>query len=470
MQFIKAIRYSPWSNIAFVGAGGKTSAIFRAARELLSSSNKNQGIKTVLVTSSTHFGAWQTHFADHFWRISSSSDIARLENDFPSGIVLLAGDESNNLLNGLPPDLLEKLHSAALMHHLPLLIEADGSHTCPLKAPADYEPAIPEFSQFVVVVAGLEGLEKPLGNNWVHRPQKFAELSGLLMGELVTSEALVKVILNKAGGLKNIPSEARRMVLLNQADSPELQSAGRSIGKKIISDYHSVIIASLNKKSNSGAFVGLHNTENNEGIYAVIEQIGGIILAAGGSSRFGESKQLLLWKGDPLIRHSAKAALEAGISPIIIVVGASAEEVNSAVKDLPVRIVNNREWAAGMSASIKAGLVALPKDLGGVVFLHADQPQIPPALIRTLVETHESTLNPIIAPQIDGQRGNPVLFDACTFRKLLSLDGDIGGRAIFGQYQVRWIPWHDPKILLDIDSPEDYQKFLKFYPENEAKE
>ena len=100
--------------------------------------------------------------------------------------------------------------------------------------------------------------------------------------------------------------------------------------------------------------------------------------------------------------------------------------------------------------------------------MQADQPQIPPALIRKLVEEHEATLYPIIAPQIDGQRGNPVLFDFSTFTKLLSLDGDIGGRAIFGQFQVRWVPWHDPKILLDIDSPEDYQKFLKNYPENGA--
>ena len=67
----------------------------------------------------------------------------------------------------------------------------------------------------------------------------------------------------------------------------------------------------------------------------MIEQIGGIILAAGGSSRFGEPKQLLLWKGQPLIRHVAVAALNAGLSPVIVVVGSSAAEVHSAIKDLP---------------------------------------------------------------------------------------------------------------------------------------
>ena len=199
----------------------------------------------------------------------------------------------------------------------------------------------------------------------------------------------------------------------------------------------------------------------------MIEQIGGVILAAGGASRFGKPKQLLAWRGIPLIRHTAKAALQAGLSPVNVVVGASMEEVAAAIEDLPVRIVNNPNWVNGVSTSIKAGITALPKEIGGAVFMQADQPQVPPALIRSLIEAHEATLNPIIAPEIDGQRGNPVLFDACTFHKLLSLEGDIGGRALFGQFQVHWIPWHDPKILLDIDSPESYQKFLRVFPEDE---
>ncbi len=454
------------TSIAYVGAGGKTTAIFRTARELLISSKGDQAIKSVLVTTSTHLGAWQTQYADHFLTIHSIADIDRLENGLPNGVVLLSGCEKDNLLDGLPSGTLARLHSLAIKYGLPLLIEADGSHNYPLKAPAEFEPAIPDFTQCVAVVVGLMGLGKPLANNWVQRPQKFAKLANLHMGEPVTEEAVVKVLLSVDGGLKNIPSTATRIVLLNQADTPELQSAGRTIGKKLIPDYSRVIISSLTGINHSDAIDEAQNDKKGIGIYAVIEQIGGIIMAAGGSSRFGEPKQLLLWKGAPLIRHAAITALQAGLSPVIVVVGASAEEVTSAIKDLPVRIVNNQEWATGMSTSIKAGVTALPKGIGGVVFMQADQPHIPPALIRSLVETHEATLNPIIAPQIDGQRGNPVLFDVSTFEKLLQLEGDIGGRALFGQYQVRWVPWHDPKILLDIDSPEDYRKFLRAYPED----
>jgi molybdenum cofactor cytidylyltransferase len=470
MQLINALRYSSPSCLAFVGAGGKTTAIFKAARELLAAINDKQPFKTVLVTTTTHFGAWQSAYADHFFTIDSLSDISRLERDLPNGIVLLAGNESNNLLDGLPPGLLEKVRAFANVHYLPLLVEADGSHTCPLKAPAEHEPTIPDFTQVVVVVAGLLGLGKPLTKSWVHRPEKFAELADLNIGEIVTGDALAKLLLNGDGGLKNIPSNARRIVLLNQADTPQLQSGAKMISDKLIPDYQSVVIASLSGKNTGHASNGALSQGECDGIHAVIEQVGGIILAAGGSSRLGKSKQLLLWKGVPLIRHVATTALRAGLSPVIVVTGSSAGEVESAINDLPVRIVHNIEWATGLSSSIKAGITSLSKEIGGAVFLQTDQPHIPPTLIRSLVESHEATLSPIVVPQIDGKRGNPVLFDSCTFEELLSLEGDIGGRALFRKFPIQWVPWHDSNLLMDIDSPEDYRIFLRTYPEGEEAE
>jgi molybdenum cofactor cytidylyltransferase len=469
MQLINALRYSQPSSLAFVGAGGKTTAIFKTARELLAASMSKPARETVLVTTTTHFGVWQSVYADHLYKLNSLADFKIIEKDLLKGVVLLTGDEQNNLLVGLPRRLVDKVHVFAEEHFLPLLIEADGSHTCPLKAPASHEPAIPDFTQVVVVVAGLQGLGQPLTKTWVHRPEKFAELSGLHIGELISRSALVKVLLSTEGGLKNIPSKADRVVLLNQADTPELQASGKAMAEKLISKYQSIIIASLSRgDAGSTPSEAFSSGQGNE-IHAVFEQIGGIILAAGGSSRFGKSKQMLIWKGIPLVRHVAITALKAGLSPVVLVTGASAEEIESVIKDLPVRIVNNHEWAMGMSSSIKTGVTSLPKGIGGAVFLQADQPQIPATLIQGLVEAHERTLNPIIAPQIDGQRGNPVLFDASTFTELQSLEGDIGGRALFEKFPIQWFPWHDPNLLIDIDSPEDYRKFLRIYPEDEEK-
>ncbi len=121
-----------------------------------------------------------------------------------------------------------------------------------------------------------------------------------------------------------------------------------------------------------------------------------------------------------------------------------------------------------MSSSIRAGIVDLPLELGGVVFLHADQPQVSHLLIKKLVETHQLTLGPIVAPQIDGQRGNPVLFDVKTFPALLSLKEDMGGKLLFSQFPVEWITWHDRDQLLDIDTPDEYQKFLEIFPDRDG--
>ena len=59
------------------------------------------------------------------------------------------------------------------------------------------------------------------------------------------------------------------------------------------------------------------------------------------------------------------------------------------------------------------------------------------------------------------QRANPVLFDRVTFPDLLTLEGDVGGRAIFSKYQVEYLPWHDDRLLLDVDKPEDYQRLIE---------
>jgi molybdenum cofactor cytidylyltransferase len=189
--------------------------------------------------------------------------------------------------------------------------------------------------------------------------------------------------------------------------------------------------------------------------------VAGIILAAGESQRFGQPKPLLLWRGEPFIRHSARTALEAGLSPVIVVTGEHASELQAACAGLGVELVHNPDWESGQSASVKAGLRQLPSEAGAVVFLLADQPQAPSGLVRLLVETHAAGLPPIVAPLVDGRRANPVLFDRLTFPDLMALHGDVGGRALFSKYPIAWVPWHDPSVLLDIDTPQDYQRLLE---------
>ena len=123
-----------------------------------------------------------------------------------------------------------------------------------------------------------------------------------------------------------------------------------------------------------------------------------------------------------------------------------------------MKVVYNADWEAGQSTSVRCGLQALPATIGSAIFLLADQPHIPIELVRGLIERHAQSLPPIVAPLIEDRRGNPVLFDRTTFNDLLSLSGDVGGRAVFAKHRVTYLPWHDATLLLDVDTPEDYER------------
>ena len=186
--------------------------------------------------------------------------------------------------------------------------------------------------------------------------------------------------------------------------------------------------------------------------------VAGVILAGGASRRFGRTKQILDYRGRPFVRVVAETALAAGLSPVLVVTGADAQRVEEALSQVPVTCLRNRDWASGQSSSVRAGVLALPAEVGAAVFLLADQPQVTQDVVRALVEAHARGSPPIVVPTVDGRRANPVLFDRATFRDLLSLSGDVGGRQLFANHSVEDLPWPDPDLLLDVDTPEDYRK------------
>ncbi|MCK4801401.1 MAG: nucleotidyltransferase family protein, partial [Anaerolineales bacterium] len=109
------------------------------------------------------------------------------------------------------------------------------------------------------------------------------------------------------------------------------------------------------------------------------------------------------------------------------------------------------------SSSVRTGIEALPEDVGAAVFLLVDQPFIPPELIIRLRKTHSVNQGPIIFPEVNGERANPVLFDRKVFQDLKSITGDSGGRTLFNSHASHAVPWDDNRIQIDIDTPEDYQ-------------
>jgi molybdenum cofactor cytidylyltransferase len=474
LSLVRALRTGLSPRIAFIGAGGKTTAMFQIARALC----KDNESSTVIVTATSHLGTWQIPLADiHI--IAESPAALEGNKHILKGVVLVTGDLDGERTKPLNDHTLNWLYRYCEEHSLPLLIEADGSREKPLKAWTQHEPPIPPFVNQVVQVVGMTGIGKPLNDEHVHRAEIFSNLSGLNMGEPVTTDALVHVLEHKEGGLKNIPAHARKTLLLNQADTPVLQAVAHRLVTPLLFFYNSVVISSLKQET----------------VFASHEPISGIILAAGESTRFGEAKQLLDWKGKPFVRAVAMTALESGLSPVIVVTGANAEKVESSLKDLGVIIVRNNDWKSGQGSSIKEGIKALtqpPQPLpsaghlpqirhknlslqsnisfvgfgggwegvGGAIFLLTDQPQITTSILRALVQRHVEGLYPIVAPIVMDQRANPVLFDRDTFPDLMTLEGDVGGRAIFHKHRVEYLPWHDDRLLLDVDTPEMYQRLI----------
>ena len=436
LSLAKALRLAhiPPPRVAFVGAGGKTSALFQLAKEL----------KPCIVTTTTHLGAWQTADADQHSVILDPEDVNQLEEIAFSGIILVTGQEKDSRLTSLPDESLARLEQFCSYHSLPLLIEADGARQMPLKAPEEHEPVIPEFVDTVVVVAGLSGVGKRLNDENVYNAETFVKLGKMKEGKKISPEDLQRVLIHKEGGLKSILTKTRKIALLNQADTLELEAIGGKIAKAILPEFDSAIVVNL-QTCNLQSF----------------DSAAAIILAAGSSSRFGAPKQLLDYHGKPFIRAVAETALQADLSPVIVVTGAEDAEIKAAVQDLSVEIEHNPDWKEGQSSSIRTGVKALPENIGSAVFLLADQPQVTPTVMRALVEEHQRTLKPVIAPMVEDQRANPVLFDRVTFPALLELKGDIGGRGIFSKFSPSYIRWLDSSLLLDVDTPDDYQKIIK---------
>jgi len=462
MRLVQALRYPPTPRLALVGVGVKTSSLFQLARELLETPSEPSHKKAVLVTATTHLATNQLLLADHHFTIHIPEDFERLEIQLPNGVILITGTPTGeDRVSGLNLATIDRLYELAERQRLPLLIEADGSRLHPIKAPAAYEPVIPQSVDTVIVTAGLSALGKPLGPEWVQHPELVARITGLSPGDSITQDAFEALLNSPSGGLKDIPESARRIALLNQADSPQLQTCASHIAKNILTSYNAIIISTLNPQIGIRKERGKIKTTNPEDeIHAVHEPVAGIVLAAGGSTRMAQPKQIMNFRSQPLVRIAARTALAAGLTPVIVVTGAFDNQVKTALEGLPITIAHNPDWHSGQSTSVIAGINVTPTRTGSVIFLLADQPLVAESMIRELVELHAQTLSPIVAPSINGRRSNPVLFDRDTFSDLLDLSGDIGGRALFSKYQVSWLPWVDATSAIDIDTPDDYQRLL----------
>ncbi|MFD1623186.1 NTP transferase domain-containing protein [Azospirillum griseum] len=183
-----------------------------------------------------------------------------------------------------------------------------------------------------------------------------------------------------------------------------------------------------------------------------------LVLAAGRSSRMGGSNKLLAAvNGAPLVARAVDAALASQAQGVIVVTGHQGDAVELALSGKPVRFVRNPDFADGLSASLRAGLAAVPADADAVVVCLGDMPRVRAGVIDRLI----AAFNPlegraICVPTTHGKQGNPVLWDRSFFADMAGLTGDSGAKRLIGQHADRLceVAVDDAGILYDVDTPE----------------
>ncbi len=189
--------------------------------------------------------------------------------------------------------------------------------------------------------------------------------------------------------------------------------------------------------------------------------VAAVVLAAGRSSRMGGPNKLLeKIAGRPLVQIAAEAALASRARPVLVVTGHQRERVEAALAGLAVTFVHNPHYADGLGTSLKAGIAALPAEVDGAIVCLGDMPQVDAALIDRLIgafDPNRSAL--IVVPNIDGKRGNPVVWSRRFFPDLMAVEGDVGARHLIGLYAeaVVEVPLKGKAALTNVDTPEALQ-------------
>jgi probable selenium-dependent hydroxylase accessory protein YqeC len=214
--------------ITIVGGGGKTTTLFRLARELHGSG------AGVVVTTTTHIFAprpepdLETVVDTDFARSLTKAREALQRGRLP---VVGTGLTPDGRLSGIGPEDADRFGRQPDVAHV--VIEADGSAHRPFKAPLEHEPVVPTSTTLLIAVVGVDALGMPLDAEHIHRPKRVAELSGAILDQPLSAEAIARVLVHPLGPLRDLPTGARALVLLNKADSTERRAAAESIAQAI---------------------------------------------------------------------------------------------------------------------------------------------------------------------------------------------------------------------------------------------
>jgi len=191
--------------------------------------------------------------------------------------------------------------------------------------------------------------------------------------------------------------------------------------------------------------------------------IGAVILAAGESSRLGQPKQLIQFRGKTLVQRIVDAAREAGCSPKVVVIGSDKDKVARELEQTNAVIVENVNWKNGMGTSIRSAvqhLIDIAPNVEAIVLLVCDQPFVDSRAIEQLIALREKTKKAVVASSYAGTLGVPALFDRSCTEELLGLDDADGAKSIILSNHDRVAEFPFPQGKIDIDTFADYERLI----------
>jgi len=217
--------------ISFVGAGGKTTLMFRIAHELSGAG------ESVLTTTTTKILMPSKDQSPHVILTDSLDEVLHkarglIKKNLHISAASKLTDTALGKIKGIKPEWIDEIWRVGIFRWI--LVEGDGASRRPLKAPDFHEPVIPDCSGLLVGIIGLKCIGKPLDERWVFRHKLYAKITGLKPQEPVTEESIAAALINKKGIMKGCPFHTKKVVFLNMADNQKLINSGRKIADILI--------------------------------------------------------------------------------------------------------------------------------------------------------------------------------------------------------------------------------------------
>ncbi len=191
-----------------------------------------------------------------------------------------------------------------------------------------------------------------------------------------------------------------------------------------------------------------------------------ILLAAGESARMGDPKPLLPWGATTLIEYQLRELTASGLDDIVAVLGHEAERIRPLANNAGAHVVVNEAYRQGRASSLRVGAAAVPDDAESVLVLNVDQPR-PRMLLRRLLEAHRVSGALITVPAYQGRRGHPTVVAGALLGDLRAVDERSQGlRGLLRRHAraAREVPLPTPLVLLDLNTPEEYERARQDYP------